>query len=172
MRIFDCPTKPVDVNSKARTRVCVEGMVKLVRELDPGTVAHLEVGGGRSLYASQSCFVQGAASGQWLGVLVSHGLDVRLVAASTWKWALKRTGRLVCHKTEILFVPLPKCMLRTRLRASRETSAFSRRAMRLHVLSQLESKKASTLTEQTSGQDQARSPLMEYQGSDLFAKNL
>ena len=85
--IFDCPTKPVDVNGKARTRVCVDGMVKLVRELDlpAGTVAHLEVGGGRSLYASQSCFVQGAASGQWLGILVSHGLDVRLVAASTWK---------------------------------------------------------------------------------------
>ena len=93
--IFDCPTKSVDVNGKARTRVCVEGMVKLVRELDlpPGTVAHLEVGGGRSLYASQSCFVQGAASGQWLGVLVSHGLDVRLVAASTWKWALKLARR-------------------------------------------------------------------------------
>ena len=95
VRIFDCPTKPVDVNGKARTRVCVDGMVKLVRELDlpPGTVAHLEVGGGRSLYASQSCFVQGAASGQWLGVLVSHGLDVRLVAASTWKWALKLARR-------------------------------------------------------------------------------
>ena len=93
--IFDCPTKPVDVNGKARTRVCVDGMVKLVRELDlpAGTVAHLEVGGGRSLYASQSCFVQGAASGQWLGVLVSHGLDVRLVAASTWKWALKLARR-------------------------------------------------------------------------------
>ena len=93
--IFDCPTKSVDVNGKARTRVCVDGMVKLVRELDlpPGTVAHLEVGGGRSLYASQSCFVQGAASGQWLGVLVSHGLDVRLVAASTWKWALKLARR-------------------------------------------------------------------------------
>ena len=95
VRIFDCPTKPVDVNGKARMRVCVDGMVKLVRELDlpAGTVAHLEVGGGRSLYASQSCFVQGAASGQWLGVLVSHGLDVRLVAASTWKWALKLARR-------------------------------------------------------------------------------
>ena len=34
VRIFDCPTKPVDVNGKARTRVCVDGMVKLVRELD------------------------------------------------------------------------------------------------------------------------------------------
>ena len=95
VRIFDCPTKRVDVNGKARTRVCVDGMVKLVRELDlpPGTVAHLEVGGGRSLYASQSCFVQGAASGQWLGVLVSHDLNVRLVAASTWKWALKLARR-------------------------------------------------------------------------------
>ena len=93
--IFDCPTKPVDVNGKARTRVCVDSMVKLVRELDlpAGTVAHLEVGGGRSLYASQSCFVQGAASGQWLGVLVSHDLNVRLVAASTWKWALKLARR-------------------------------------------------------------------------------
>ena len=95
VRIFDYPTKPVDVNGKARTRVCVDGMVKLVRELDlpAGTVAHFEVGGGRSLYASQSCFVQGAASGQWLGVLVSHGLDGRLVAASTWKWALKLARR-------------------------------------------------------------------------------
>mmetsp|Transcript_10355 Transcript_10355/g.44069 ORF Transcript_10355/g.44069 Transcript_10355/m.44069 type:complete len:83 (-) Transcript_10355:420-668(-) len=54
VRIIDCPTKPVDVNGKARTRVFVDGMVKLVRELDlpAGTVAHLEVGGGRSLYAS------------------------------------------------------------------------------------------------------------------------
>jgi hypothetical protein len=70
-------------------------MVKLVRELDlpAGTIVHLEVGGGRSLYASQSCFVQGAASGQWLGVLVSHDLNVRLVAASTWKWALKLARR-------------------------------------------------------------------------------
>ena len=84
----------------------------------------------------------------------------------------KRAGRLVYHETETFFVPSPKCILRTRLRASRETSAFSRRAMRLHVLSQLGSKKASTLTEQISGQDQALSPLMEYQGSDLFAKNL
>ena len=95
VRIFDCPTKLEYVRGKARTRVCVDGMVDLVRELDlpAGTVAHLEVGGGRSLYASQSCFVQGAASGQWLGVLVSHGLDVRLVAASTWKWALKLARR-------------------------------------------------------------------------------
>jgi hypothetical protein len=95
VRIFDCPTKPVDVNGKARTRVCVDGMVELVRELDlpAGTIVLLEVGGGRSLYASQSCFVQGAASGQWLGVLVSHDLDVRLVAASTWKWALKLARR-------------------------------------------------------------------------------
>jgi len=39
--IFDCPTKPVDVRGKARTRVCVDGMVALVRKLDlpPGTVA-------------------------------------------------------------------------------------------------------------------------------------
>ena len=45
VRIFDCPTKPVDVNGRARMRVCVDGMAAFVRELDlpPGTVAHLEV---------------------------------------------------------------------------------------------------------------------------------
>ena len=81
--------------------------------------------------------------------------------------------KIQSHKTDILLlVPSPKCMVRTRLRASRETSAFSRRAMRMHILSQLGSKKASSLSEHTSGQDQARSPLTEYQGSDLFAKNL
>ena len=70
-------------------------MVALVRELNlpAGTVAHLEVGGGRSAYNSQTCFVQGAASGTWHGVLVSHDFDVRLVAASTWKWALKLARR-------------------------------------------------------------------------------
>ena len=52
-----------------------------------------EVGGGRNIYASQSCFVQGAASETWHGVLVSHDFDVRLVAASTWKWALKLARR-------------------------------------------------------------------------------
>jgi len=85
VRIFDCPTKTEMVNHRHRERVCVDGMVKLVRELDlpAGTVAHVEVGGGRGLYASQSCFVQGAASGQWIGVLASHDFDVRLVAAST-----------------------------------------------------------------------------------------
>ena len=65
VRIFDCPTKTEMVNHRHRERVCVDGMVKLVRELNlpAGTVAHVEVGGGRGLYASQSCFVQGAASG-------------------------------------------------------------------------------------------------------------
>ena len=37
--------------------------------------------------------MQGAASGTWHGVLVSHDLDVRLVAASTWKWALNLARR-------------------------------------------------------------------------------
>ena len=37
--------------------------------------------------------MQGAASGTWHGVLVSHDFDVRLVAASTWKWALKLARR-------------------------------------------------------------------------------
>ena len=95
VRIFDCPTQTVMVNRRPRKRVCVDGMVALVRELDlpAGTVAHLEVGGGRSAYNAQTCFVQGAASGTWHGVLVSHDLDVRLVAASTWKWALKLARR-------------------------------------------------------------------------------
>lgn len=95
VRIFDCPTQTVMVNRRPRKRVCVDGMVALVRELDlpAGTVAHLEVGGGRSAYNAQTCFVQGAASGTWHGVLVSHDFDVRLVAASTWKWALKLARR-------------------------------------------------------------------------------
>ena len=103
VRIFDCPTKTEMVNHRHRKRVCVDGMVKLVRELDlpAGTVAHVEVGGGWGLYASQSCFVQGAASGQWIGVLKSHDFDVRLVAASTWKWALKLARRgQVCDKND------------------------------------------------------------------------
>ena len=95
VRIFDCPTQTVMVNRRPRKRVCVHGMVALVRELDlpAGTVAHLEVGGGWSAYNAQTCFVQGAASGTWHGVLVSHDFDVRLVAASTWKWALKLARR-------------------------------------------------------------------------------
>jgi len=95
VRIFDCPTQTVMVNRRPRKRVCVDGMVALVRELalPAGTVAHLEVGGGRSVYNAQTCFVQGAASGTWHGVLVSHDFDVRLVAASTWKWALKLARR-------------------------------------------------------------------------------
>ena len=95
VRIFDCPTQTVMVNRRPRKRVCVDGMVALVRELNlpAGTVAHLEVGGGRSAYNAQTCFVQGAASGQWIGVLKSHDFDVRLVAASTWKWALKLARR-------------------------------------------------------------------------------
>ena len=95
VRIFDCPTQTVMVNRRPRKRVCVDGMVALVRELNlpAGTVAHLEVGGGRSAYNAQTCFVQGAASGTWHGVLVSHDFDVRLVAASTWKWALKLARR-------------------------------------------------------------------------------
>ena len=83
------------VNRRPRKRVCVDGMVALVRELNlpAGTVADLEVGGGRSAYNSQTSFVQGAASGTWHGVPVSHDFDVRLVAASTWKWALKLARR-------------------------------------------------------------------------------
>jgi len=38
-------------------------------------------------------FRAGSGLGQCLGVLVSHGFDVRLVAASTWKWALKLARR-------------------------------------------------------------------------------
>ena len=95
VRIFNCPTQTVMVNRRPRKRVCVDGMVALVRELDlpAGTVAHLEVGGGRSAYNAQTRFVQGAASGTWHGVLVSHDFDVRLVAASTWKWVLKLAAR-------------------------------------------------------------------------------
>jgi len=95
VRIFDCPTQTVMVNRRPRKRVCVDGMVALVRELNlpAGTVAHLEVGGGRSAYNAQTCFVQGAASGTWHGVLVSRDFDVRVVAASTWKWALKLARR-------------------------------------------------------------------------------
>ena len=95
VRIFDCPTQTVMFNRRPRKRACVDGMVKLVRELNlpAGTVAHVEVGGGRSAYNAQTCFVQGAASGQWIGVLKSHDFDVRLVAASTWKWALKLACR-------------------------------------------------------------------------------
>ena len=90
VRIFDCPTQTVMVNRRPRERMCVDGMVALVRGLDlpARTVAHLEVGGGRSAYNAQTCFVQGSATGTWHGVLVSHDFDVRLVAASTWKWAL------------------------------------------------------------------------------------
>ena len=95
VRIFDCPTQTVMVNRRPRKRVCVDGMVALVRELDlpAGTVAHFEVGGGRSAYNAQTCFVQGAAAGTWHGVLASFDFDVRLVAASTWKWALKLARR-------------------------------------------------------------------------------
>ena len=95
VRISDCPTQTVIVNRRPRKRVCVDGMVALVRELDlpAGTVAHLEVGGGRSAYNAQTCFVQGAAAGTWHGVLASFDFDVRLVAASTWKWALKLARR-------------------------------------------------------------------------------
>ena len=71
--------------------MCVDGIVVLVRELDlpAGTVAQIEVCGARSVYGVQRGFLQGAASGTCLSVLVSHNFDVRLVAASTWKWALK-----------------------------------------------------------------------------------
>ena len=95
VRIFDCPTQTLMVNRRPRKRVCVDGMVALVRELDlpARTVAHLEVGGGRSAYNAQTCFVQGAAAGTWHGVLASFDFDVRLVAASTWKWALKLARR-------------------------------------------------------------------------------
>ena len=42
VRIFNCPTQTVMVNRRPRKRVCVDGMVALVRELDlpAGTVAH------------------------------------------------------------------------------------------------------------------------------------
>ncbi len=46
---------------------------------------------------AQTCFVQGVASGTLHGVLVSHDFDVRLVAASTWKWALKLARRGAPH---------------------------------------------------------------------------
>ena len=57
VRIFDCPTQTVMVNRRPRKRVCVDGMVALVRELNlpAGTVAHLEVGGGRSAYNGLRC---------------------------------------------------------------------------------------------------------------------
>ena len=38
-------------------------------------------------------FCAGRFSGHWLSMLVSHGFDVRLVAASTWKWVLKLARR-------------------------------------------------------------------------------
>ena len=95
VRIFNCPTQTVMVNRRPRERICVDGMVALLRGLDlpARTVAQLEVGGGQSAYNAQTCFAQGAASGTWHGVLVSHDLDVRLVAASTWKWALNLARR-------------------------------------------------------------------------------
>ena len=50
VRIFDCPTQTVMVNRRPRERMCVDGMVALVRGLDlpARTVAHLEVGGVRA----------------------------------------------------------------------------------------------------------------------------
>ena len=63
VRIFNCPTKTVLVNRRLRKRVCVDGMVALVRGLafPAGTVAHLEVDGTRSAFGAQTGFVQGAA---------------------------------------------------------------------------------------------------------------
>ncbi len=63
VRIFDCPTQTVMVNRRPRKRVCVDGMVALVRELDlpAGTVAHPEVGGGRSAAQRADMFRAGSS---------------------------------------------------------------------------------------------------------------
>lgn len=66
VRTFDCQTKLVGINSKSRTRVCVDGMVASVRELKlpARTVAQLEMGGAWSMYNAQTGFVQGLPPGR------------------------------------------------------------------------------------------------------------
>ena len=69
--------------------VCVDGMVALLRELQPppepspnSRWAWAQLG------STPSHVLEAAPCTKPFSALVSHDSDVRLVAASTWKWAL------------------------------------------------------------------------------------
>lgn len=88
--VHDCPTYKVEVNGRARKRLCVEDMVELVASLDipRGTVAFVEEGGVEYGFSAQTAFVQGYNFGLWKGVLAAAGLRVEVVKPQAWKHAL------------------------------------------------------------------------------------